>query len=131
MEDGRRREKGCKKIDCLPRSYRHDFTEVPRHPGPPNYLGRISNYFAMKLAAPEPGRQGQKKPRNRKGTRTRLLAFFAHGVLQLLLVHGNLFVLFTFLVWYKYSTQEIIRNDFLFLFRKEEKKLGSGCVWGD
>jgi len=42
----------------------------------------------------------------------------AHGVLQLLL-NGNLFVLFTFLVWYKYSTQEIIRNDFLFLFRKK------------
>jgi len=35
-------------------------------PGPPNYLGRISNYFAVKLPAPETGR-GRRSPETEWG----------------------------------------------------------------
>jgi hypothetical protein len=64
----------------------------------------------------------------------------------ILLLHDNLFVLFTFLVWYKYSTQEIIRNDFLCYLEKKNLEadvcgvisgldlriwVGRPCVWGE
>jgi hypothetical protein len=92
------------------------------------------------LAAPEASQE--QKPRNRKGTRpdpaTCLLCsrhaspmqghhLLVVAQLPLMVFYSYYYMaiylfFFTFLVWYKYSTQEIIRKDFFILFRKRKEK---------